>query len=306
MSLINGLVSYWKMDEASGSIIDAHGSNHGTYTGELYSQEGKINTAIGFDGDDYVDVGGASSLDLGTNDYSISAWVKTSDKTEHNAIVQADDNFSFAPLYIQQTTGLMRTAIDEVAFSPSGGSDFADGIWHHLAISFDRNGDASFYLDGILDGTATISAKSGYSISVTNLYMGRSNTLARYWNGTIDEVAIWSRALESGEISSLFNSGDGWPYPFSFGVGVNDSVTATESLSLLLGNLLVSKYDSVALTEAASPVIDNLSISKYDTTALSDHLIVPKITPVIGILKLAISQEKPSVTFTANSPLVKF
>jgi hypothetical protein len=74
MNLLDGLVSYWKFDETSGTTsYDAVGSNDGTITGATINQTGKINTAYDFDGtDDNVSI--SYPVDYKTGNFSVSLW----------------------------------------------------------------------------------------------------------------------------------------------------------------------------------------------------------------------------------------
>jgi hypothetical protein len=45
--------------------------------------------------------------------------------------------------------------------------------------------------------------------------MGYDNSNTQWSNGSLDEIGIWNRALTTGEISTLYNSGSGKGYPFS-------------------------------------------------------------------------------------------
>ena len=92
MVTTTNLVSYWKMDDASGNIIDAHGSNDGTYNGSLYSQTGKINNAIGFDGsNDFVDTG----ANFNNNNLSVFMWANFDDVTTRRTLISKFDHFFY-------------------------------------------------------------------------------------------------------------------------------------------------------------------------------------------------------------------
>src|SRR3989339_494148 len=73
-------VAWWKFDEGQGAIAyDASGTNDATITGATWASEDdcRIGKCLYFDGaDDYAQVLDAASLDVGLNDFSISAWVK--------------------------------------------------------------------------------------------------------------------------------------------------------------------------------------------------------------------------------------
>ena len=84
MALIDSIVSYWKMEEVSGNIIDAHSSNTGIAAGNpTYGEIGIINNAIKGDGTgDYFDIGTLGNLGTKMNSgFSIGFWIKTTTTT---------------------------------------------------------------------------------------------------------------------------------------------------------------------------------------------------------------------------------
>src|SRR3989344_4613154 len=77
-----------------------------------------------------------------------------------------------------------------------------DGVWHNLCMA--RSGTVkTLYGDGALKSTSTV---SGTAVSTTNLIIGKSNNGAAIFNGSIDEVMIWNRALSASEILSINSS----------------------------------------------------------------------------------------------------
>ena len=99
---------------------------------------------------------------------------------------------------------------NELAYAGSGdGSDINgtinvnDGEWHNvIAITTNGGVDAYMYIDGVLDGS--ILGQAGLADNDANLLIGENpEATGRQWNGMIDEVNIWSRALTVDEIAYL-------------------------------------------------------------------------------------------------------
>jgi hypothetical protein len=202
-SLNVDIVSYYKLDESSGSVIDSAGSNDGTNNGATPNVAGKINTAYDFDttGDD-IDI---SSISI-SGDKTISMWVKA-------------DNSAGEKWLIDSSTGRMIIASHAgvLSYYDSGWKattlDIRDGNWKHV-VAIITTGNVDFYVN---DGT-----KQSLSITTNNIggttRIGSHNNGNEYtWDGEIDEVGIWERALTSTEVTQLYNGGTGISYTNVFG-----------------------------------------------------------------------------------------
>ena len=168
-----------------------------------------------FDGiDDYVDVGTV------TTDFSqgmtVSSWVYFNgfnhwsriidfdvaiDPAQHNGILLANygatDDLTFE-VYVDGTSGGKVTANDALF----------TGVWMHLVVSMDNAGSVILYKDGVQihSGTTSVPAVMDRPSS----FIGRSNwSVDGYFDGSIDEVAVWNSALTALEINALYNSGAG-------------------------------------------------------------------------------------------------
>lgn len=113
----------------------------------------------------------------------------------------------------------------EYELSPSNGfsanvdeSDIYDGHWHHLAVTWDDGNILSGYLDGRLLGTATIA--EDLQLPESCIYALSWNLSETRFDGSLDEVKLFRRALTADEIRSEFahsrmvrEAGDGLPMP---------------------------------------------------------------------------------------------
>jgi hypothetical protein len=197
------LVSWWKVDEGQGNIAyDSAGTNNGTVYGATWTT-GKIDGALSFDGvNDYVDCGsGPSNYD----NITVSAWMKTS--TEGTLVSNRDAGGSYGTWYTLFSTNV------ELGDNSQGGyrrsyfnTPTIDDIWHHIVYTKDGINHA-IYVDGSLDHSFTSNA----DISQVNpMFIGRrwNRSNSPYWfNGTIDDVRIYDRALSAAEVWRLYQSG---------------------------------------------------------------------------------------------------
>ena len=211
MVVREGLIGRWMGGvggtPALGTVLDFSGrGTHGTLFGDAFVNR----DGFQLDGDgDRVDFINNGALSIGTLDYTVSAWIKTSYKTDYAAILNAHlFGEVWQPIYMQQTTGLMRMQLGHVFGSPVGGSDIADGILKHVAISVDRASDATFFIDGAQDGgPLDVSASCDIDIIPSKLFFGFFyNRPSRSYNGSIDDVRIYNRALSAAEVRAIYDN----------------------------------------------------------------------------------------------------
>jgi len=203
--------AYWKMDEAywngtPGEVIDSSGNgNDGTALNGANTTTGKYDRAGNFDGtDDYVETG-KTATDLGingANPRTIMFWVYT--RSFNNGGVYecgdylTDQDFSFRTLDTDDNWRVQLIA-DDIDFTyPSLNT------WVHFAIVYDGT-DVIVYADGT---EITRAAKSLNTADTHTFKMGEWS--GAYFDGLIDELAIYDRALTPSEIaqSYFFHSAD--------------------------------------------------------------------------------------------------
>jgi hypothetical protein len=207
--------SWWKLDN---NASDSAGGNSGTTRGNPTYIAGNSGRAIDLDGDDCVDFGNPPSLDFSTGDWTISAWIKTTQSgtgDENKGSIYAKggdqtDGIRYTLGIGEVTSGLITLTTDDnvTKAQATGSTAVNDDLWHHVAGI--RNGTQLLvYVDGALDGTGTVPA--GYDLSGTtqhNAYVGaitdnRDATLFKYFTGSIDDVQIYDYALSDTDILSV-------------------------------------------------------------------------------------------------------
>lgn len=200
-----GFVSYWTFDEGSGDKInDSKGKNNGTLYGPTWV-DGIKGKALMFDGvDDYIDCGNDESLNL-TGEMTISAWMKpTVDIQREQAIVAKGRHDHFTTFTIEIRDGKIYSDGPNKEGQHKGifgGTSISSGEWYHIAISRDSSG-SRVYLNGRLDQTAEIIGGPPGGI---HLQIGARNNNYCF-QGIIDEVAIYKRALKAEEILEDYNA----------------------------------------------------------------------------------------------------
>ena len=196
-----GLVGYWRFDEETGSTAkdsSPHG-NDGTIYGATRVR-GIIGKALSFDGvDDYVNVNLPSSLfQTSHGPITIELWFKANSLSGNKRIFS--DHCIEMGIYHSDST------IYGKAYSSVSGGTISTGQWYHAVLTHAHpngltNTEIKFYINGELKGQATwtITTENGY---IDNPFHIGADTCGAgtYFNGTIDEVRIYNRALSPGEI----------------------------------------------------------------------------------------------------------
>jgi len=211
----NGLLLH--MNEASGTLTDESGNgNDGSESGGVnYSAEGKLNTAIGFDGDnDYVVVSDDPTLDI-TTAGTWSAWIyRNANQSNLRFFIKGD--FSSDRAYgfgtSSGTTLFAYCSTDgssNIEKYPSGAGNNPIQEWQMITATWD--GDAlKVYTNGVYKGENTAGSGSLNDAGDLDLGHNQGNT---WFNGSMDEVAIWNRTLSANEISELYNRQKGTYLP---------------------------------------------------------------------------------------------
>lgn len=192
----DGLVAYWSFDNLYDPGHDDSGNLHdGTVNGATWSSNGISGGAMSFDGiDDYITL-----VDLEfPKILTVTAWIKTS-LTYVGDIVTSPNSFLF---FVHNGTRLSALINGGCQVFSTGSVN--DGIWHFAATTYDGN-LLKLYVDGVLHDS---NHSSGLLETSWDPNIGRrgGQDHGGYFNGTIDEIRIYDRALSEAEIQSLFNS----------------------------------------------------------------------------------------------------
>ena len=205
----NGLVLWIPFYEGSGTTThDLSGyDNHGTINGATWTN-GYRGYGLSFDGlDDYVDCGKGESLNL-TNAITVEVWMKTDIAKNFQGLVDRkyNDDGSWS-LYLQNNGVAFATAIPGDRIKTVAVFDYT-GAWHHIVATFSLSEEKQkIYIDGDFKAESTRSTALQEPTYPLNIGRARLPDLGHYFNGTIDEVRIYSRALSEKEIKTLYYYG---------------------------------------------------------------------------------------------------
>jgi hypothetical protein len=249
-----GLVGYWNFDEGSGGIAhDTSGGGHnGPVNGAAWTA-GKINTGLTFNGSSNNVITPAIALG---GAFSVSAWVNPSVIPQIGYVRIAETNYASGFYLGTDTTGTKYKLIVNGGAGVTGtcGYGCAEGGtitsgWHLVTATFD-GATARLYVDNAVAGSDTFTAPSNTNLP---LYIGISYVGSGYgWNGTIDEVRLYNRALSSAEVSAIYNySGDTTPPS----TPANVSATAVSPSQINVSGVFDRDLVERAITDEVKPLV---------------------------------------------------
>ena len=193
--------AYYKMEEASGNLLDSIGTKHLVpFAAPTYQATGKSNYAIEMTAGKVVWVSSGFPTSAG---HSISLWCKFSgtDSTV-SQIAGSMSGTNCGPGRITTSFGIYHATTFH-----AGSSGRTADEWYHLVYTFDGSSTHKLYVNGELDATHTGSGPGATDFEVNNTAGANTHV--------VDEVGWFNRVLNIGQVCSLYNDGDGLFWPWS-------------------------------------------------------------------------------------------
>ncbi len=214
----------WLFDEEADVVEDVSGNgNNGVVKGDPEWDDGKFGGAISYDGmNDFVDCGAGESLSVGTDDFSLVAWMRAAKESPPNwagnIISRFDTNAPRHGFLFGVRGALDPNNVDKPLFLLGlgqesgahlfGTSPITDDEWHHLAATVDRARSAKLYRDGVFEAEMNIAGSANQNEdNALNLNIGADSGNRWFFNGLLDEVALIKAVLTEAEIQSIMNEG---------------------------------------------------------------------------------------------------
>jgi hypothetical protein len=211
----NGLVGYWRFNEGSGNLIsdDSGSGNAGALINGPAWTVGKSGYGLQFNGvDQFVNVSYSPALQ--PSSITMVAWAKASSVPSTMSGIVSN---KLAPY-----DGInLRMGSSSINLSSSVGNGTSSGIgylfvntnqttqvnvWFHLAVTHDASDDSNkIYVNGDLKNQQQF--KLAYAANAAAIIGNAATSISYFFNGTIDEVAIWNRVLSAQEIQAVYNCG---------------------------------------------------------------------------------------------------
>jgi hypothetical protein len=246
------LVGWWTFDDGTGTT--AADSSGNVYTMNLVNGvswvAGKIGGAISANGTNQY--GTVPTINLSTPTVTVAFWAnRTYSTTTESVMLESTTNYNHSNTgfgFFPDDTGCKGIAAavhGNVGYSVNCYTQPTSGVWHHLAIIFDKtqagNNQTTLYIDGVLQTPAS----SPSTAQNTNTFSGNdpiylfSRAGSQFFNaGQVDDLRIYNQALSAGAIQQLYQAGSAslvsiavTPANPSIGKGATQQFTATGTYS---------------------------------------------------------------------------
>lgn len=278
----SGLVAWWP---GNGNANDIIAGQNGTLQNGATFAAGISGQAFGLDGSSsHVEVPDSSAWSFGANPFTIALWAKFNTPGGIQTLIASDDGPGSQNKWIFWYEG------DAIVFhtnSPNYGADTLTfhwspnlGQWYHLAVTR-AAGTYTLHINGI--AVATSSDSHAIADASAPLTIGQAEGGFNF-NGLLDEIAIYNRALTTAEIQSIFNAG-------SFGQCKTASFTGMGS------NVTVQ-------TDAANFTFDNVSTPGTTSVSAIDPATVGQVPGGFAVSNSIAYEISTTATFTGSVSLV--
>ncbi|MDP3988716.1 MAG: LamG domain-containing protein, partial [bacterium] len=210
----DGLVAHWTFDGpdvdwGTGIVTDTAGANNGSMSGIATSTGpvgGPMGQGLEFDGvDDYVDAGNMGSFPSAG---AISFWMNPSVVVDNNNAFDTANNANTGIRFEEASTGSFKVVIAYVGASDIHtylASGLAVGVWRHVTLTWNTGTNT---VVGYLDGLQVFSeSQTNWPTTLPAVTIGAGLTRSRLWNGSLDDVRIYNRALSTDEVNQLYQLG---------------------------------------------------------------------------------------------------
>lgn len=217
----SGLAAYYPLDEGTGSGVndETANNNRGDAVNGPTWTTGKVGQSLTFNGSNQaVSVSSGSSMNIET--VTVEGWFKTSQAPAADiSLIEKWGGTGVYPYAIRLTsTGKAAFVASDGTNTPVAASTTSinNGAWNHVIGTRTKNGDMKIYINGVLEATVTDTTTVATTNTTAVTLANRSDGV-QYFNGSLDELKIFNRALTATEIKAEYNAGNaGIPAGLSF------------------------------------------------------------------------------------------
>ena len=280
----NGLVGWWPFN---GNANDESGNgNNGTVNGATLTTDrfGNVGKAYSFDGiDNYITL--TNYPTSGNESFSIFSWILTPNLSTRRQIISYGSNTATQGVWLFISSDNHLHFDLSLTPGPMSIENVGDSSWHFVGVT-NNSGEIQLYVDGIISGSSQIMTPN---ITIEGKTIGSTITNDNwYFNGKIDDIGIWNRALTDQEISDLYNANICYDY-----------VTVTDTLVINTG---ITGYNPITYLNTLkiwpNPSNDHITIDAGNLATMNGYSI--KIEDAQGqqVFQNAVNQQQFYVDIT--------
>jgi hypothetical protein len=216
--LMNGLLSYWKLDETGGNRLDTVGTRHMVPSGGVGYQPGKLGNCVTFSGaeDTYLTTAADASL-LAVNwagGFTFAGWfyIPTAFTNTFSVLSR---KYDVCYLAVNGLTSVSYRVYDAVSGNSTAtvNPGLQVDTWNFAAGRYNPNTKKSeLSVNGSAWAVGGVALGNGPKNTSDYLEIGRwGSAFGASW---VDSVGLWGRYLSNDEVAELYNSGNGLEHPF--------------------------------------------------------------------------------------------
>ena len=260
--ITNGLVAYYPFDKEARD--ESLNKNNGKPARVSFSNDRVRGNIAQFAGNSYIVLPKAEKLSLRDHDFTISAWVKL--RENENA-----DNSILGTTVSSYQEGIHFTLREKKPYfgfysnDVQGNVQLEEDIWYHIVARYNKlNGEQAIYVNGKLDNKSL--GHSAYQGKEDIIIGNASFGWRAFFNGEMDDVAIWDRPLGDQEIFNLAMQKANVSPQACIYVGDNYYDDAVGSRKVGMQTLILNRFGTLGVEEIDdAPIIQNLA-------QIKDHL----------------------------------
>jgi len=210
-------MAHWRLEEASGTRVDAHGGNNLGDVNTVGQAAGKLGNAASFvaGSEETLTIGDIAALRMGNIDFTVAGWVRFDALTGTGLVGKwATDSLEYL-VYFEGSNLAFEVSDDGVgSVSIANSAAISANTWYFFVAWHDAG--ANTINISVNNNTAASAAHStGVNSGNASCFLGRSEEGLTYLSGRLDSISIWKRLLTASERTQLYNSGNGLDYPFN-------------------------------------------------------------------------------------------
>lgn len=211
----SGLAAWWPLN---GNGDDVLGANPFSFSGQLMFAPGKVGSAFNFGGvQESAEAASSAALNVGTEaGMTIEGWIIPADVSQPHPIMEWNDHAGNLGVFLQLSGGSTGSLVANLVDTQGGdhqirtdGQVVHAGQWQHVALTYDKgSGQTALYLNGVAVAQTNLGSFTPQTSYALHLGWRPSGPFSgNHFDGGMDEISLYRRALTGAEILSIHNAG---------------------------------------------------------------------------------------------------